>query len=177
MMRTPDAHGRLELSRFLTPPAVADHRTVLMNAQGYLRMFAVDGIDQRLERRRKRGAQLVGEVVEYRDAYRLCYFRGPEGLLIGLAHLTKEQARAEVQELWKLCMVSDRTRRLTSSAIQHVAALGRRIARDRKDGTTQCDGATMFFMGATVFWNEPGRFLRDWDVPNRRWLERMPTTC
>ncbi len=86
MMRTPDGHGRLELSRFLTPPVVADHRNAPVNALGYLRvMFAVDDIDETLERLRKRGAQLVGEVVRYEDAYRLCYIRGPEGLLIGLA--------------------------------------------------------------------------------------------
>jgi catechol 2,3-dioxygenase-like lactoylglutathione lyase family enzyme len=86
MMRTPDGHGRLELSRFLTPPVVADHRTAPVNALGYFRvMFAVDDIDETLERLRKRGAQLVGEVVQYKDAYRLCYIRGPEGLLIGLA--------------------------------------------------------------------------------------------
>jgi catechol 2,3-dioxygenase-like lactoylglutathione lyase family enzyme len=86
MMRTPDGHGRLELSRFLTPPVVADHRTAPVNALGYLRvMFAVDDIDGTLERLRKRGAKLVGEVVEYQDEYRLCYIRGPEGLLIGLA--------------------------------------------------------------------------------------------
>src|SRR6476646_10423937 len=76
----------LELSRFLTPPAVADHRNAPVNALGYLRvMFAVDDIDETLERLRQRGAQLVGEVVQYKDAYRLCYIRGPEGLLIGLA--------------------------------------------------------------------------------------------
>src|SRR5438046_1717176 len=86
MMRTPDGHSRLELSRFLTPPVVADHRKAPVNALGYLRvMFAVDDIDETLERLRKRGAQLVGEVVQYKDAYRLCYIRGPEGLLIGLA--------------------------------------------------------------------------------------------
>jgi hypothetical protein len=86
MMRTPDGHGRLELSRFLAPPAVADHRNAPGNALGYLRvMFAVDDIDQTLERLRKRGAQLVGEVVQYEHAYRLSYILGPEGLLIGLA--------------------------------------------------------------------------------------------
>src|SRR5438552_14706355 len=86
MMVTPDGHGRLEISRFLTPPVVADHRKAPVNALGYLRvMFAVDDIDETLERLRKRGAQLVGEVVQYKDAYRLCYIRGPEGLLIGLA--------------------------------------------------------------------------------------------
>src|SRR5215469_11701812 len=86
MMRMPDGHGRIELSRFLTPPPVADHRNAPVNALGYLRvMFAVDDIDETLERLRQRGAQLVGEVVQYKDAYRLCYIRGPEGLLIGLA--------------------------------------------------------------------------------------------
>ena len=86
MMRTPDGHSRLELSRFLRPPVVADHRNAPVNALGYLRvMFAVDDIDETLERLRTRGAQLVGEVVRYKDAYRLCYIRGPEGLLIGLA--------------------------------------------------------------------------------------------
>ena len=86
MMRTPDGHSRLEISRFLTPPVVADHRNAPVNALGYLRvMFAVDDIDETLARLRKRGAQLVGEVVQYEDAYRLCYIRGPEGMLIGLA--------------------------------------------------------------------------------------------
>jgi catechol 2,3-dioxygenase-like lactoylglutathione lyase family enzyme len=86
MMRTPDGHGRLELSRFFRPSAVADHRNAPVNALGYLRvMFAVDDIDETLERLRNRGAQLVGEVVQYGDTYRLCYIRGPEGLLIGLA--------------------------------------------------------------------------------------------
>src|SRR5256884_7796836 len=87
MMRTPDGHSRLELSRFLTPPAVADHRNAPVNALGYLRvMFAVADIDDTLARLGKRGAQLVSsEVVQYEDSYRLCYIRGPEGLLIGLA--------------------------------------------------------------------------------------------
>ena len=86
MMRTPDGHGRLELSRFLAPHTVADHRNAPVNALGYLRvMFTVDDIDDTLERLRKRGARLVGEVVQYQDAYRLCYIRGPEELLIGLA--------------------------------------------------------------------------------------------
>jgi predicted enzyme related to lactoylglutathione lyase len=86
MLVTPDGHSRLELSRFLTPPVVADHRNAPVNALGYLRvMFAVDDIDDTLARLRKRGAQLVGEVVQYEKAYRLCYIRGPEGVLIGLA--------------------------------------------------------------------------------------------
>jgi catechol 2,3-dioxygenase-like lactoylglutathione lyase family enzyme len=86
MMRAPDGHSRLELSRFLTPPVIADHRNAPVNALGYLRvMFTVDDIEDTLERLRKRGARLVGEVVQYKDMYRLCYIRGPEGLLIGLA--------------------------------------------------------------------------------------------
>jgi len=86
MMRTPDGHSRLELSRFLKPDVAADHRNAPVNALGYLRvMFAVDDIDETLERLSTRGAQLVGEVVQYRDAYRLCYIRGPEGILIGIA--------------------------------------------------------------------------------------------
>ncbi|CDZ38746.1 Lactoylglutathione-related lyase [Neorhizobium galegae bv. officinalis] len=86
MMRTPDGHSRLELSRFLTPPVVEDHRNAPVNALGYLRvMFTVDDLGETLERLRARGAQLVGEVVDYQDVYRLCYIRGPGGLLIGLA--------------------------------------------------------------------------------------------
>ena len=86
MMVTPDGHSRLEISRFLTPPVVADHRNAPVNALGYLRvMFAVADIDEMLDRLRKRGAQLVGDVVQYENSYRLCYIRGPEGILIGLA--------------------------------------------------------------------------------------------
>jgi catechol 2,3-dioxygenase-like lactoylglutathione lyase family enzyme len=86
MMRTPDGHSRLELSRFLKPQVVADHRNAPVNALGYLRvMFAVDDIDDTLARLRKHDAHVVGEVVQYKDTYRLCYVRGPEGLLIGLA--------------------------------------------------------------------------------------------
>lgn len=86
MMVTPDGHSRLELSRFLAPPVIADHRTAPVNALGYLRiMFTVNDLDETLTRLFKHGAQLVGEVVQYENAYRLCYIRGPEGLLIGLA--------------------------------------------------------------------------------------------
>ena len=87
MMRTPDGHSRLELSRFLSPPVIADHRTAPVNALGYLRvMFAVDDLDETLTRLREYGAELVSsEVVQYENIYRLCYIRGPEGLLIGLA--------------------------------------------------------------------------------------------
>jgi catechol 2,3-dioxygenase-like lactoylglutathione lyase family enzyme len=86
MMRTPDGHSRLELSRFLSPTVVADHRSAPLNALGYLRvMFAVEDIDVTLARLGNFGAELVGEVAQYKDAYRLCYIRGPEGILIGLA--------------------------------------------------------------------------------------------
>lgn len=86
MMVTPDGHGRLEISRFLNPPAVADHRTASVNALGYLRvMFTVEDIDEVVARLMKHGAQLVGEVVQYENTYRLCYIRGTEGILIGLA--------------------------------------------------------------------------------------------
>lgn len=86
MMVTPDGHNRLELSRFLAPPVVSDHRNAPVNALGYLRaMFAVSDIDETLARLRSRGAILVGDVVQYEDSYRLCYVRGPEGILIGLA--------------------------------------------------------------------------------------------
>ena len=92
MMITPDGHSRLELSRFLTPPVIADHRNAPVNALGYLRaMFTVDDIDDTLTRLRTRGAQLVGEVVQYEDSYRLCYIRGPEGILIGLAQETSSR--------------------------------------------------------------------------------------
>ena len=86
MMVTPDGHSRLEISRFITPPIVADHRNDAVNALGYLRvMFTVEDIDETLIRLQKIGAQLVGDVVKYEELYRLCYIRGPEGLLIGLA--------------------------------------------------------------------------------------------
>jgi catechol 2,3-dioxygenase-like lactoylglutathione lyase family enzyme len=86
MMVTPDGHSRLELSQFLSPSVIADHRNAPVNALGYLRaMFAVQDLDEMLGRLQKQGAQLVGEVVQYEDIYRLCYLRGPEGILIGLA--------------------------------------------------------------------------------------------
>jgi catechol 2,3-dioxygenase-like lactoylglutathione lyase family enzyme len=86
MMRMPDGHGRIELSRFLSPSVVADHRNAPVNALGYLRvMFAVDDLDDTITRLREHGAQLVDEVVQYENVYRLCYIRGPEGILIGLA--------------------------------------------------------------------------------------------
>lgn len=86
MMITPDGHSRIELSRFITPPTISDHRTAPVNALGYLRiMFAVEDISEMVSRLTKLGAQLVGEVVQYENSYRLCYIRGVEGLLIGLA--------------------------------------------------------------------------------------------
>ena len=86
MMRTADGQGRLELSRFIAPVTVADHRRAPVNSLGYLRvMFAVDDLEPTIERLRSHGAELVGELVRYRDIYLLCYIRGPEGLLIGLA--------------------------------------------------------------------------------------------
>jgi catechol 2,3-dioxygenase-like lactoylglutathione lyase family enzyme len=93
MMRTPDGHSRLELSRFIKPATVEDHRKAPVNSLGYLRvMFAVDDLDGTLTRLRKHGAELVGEVVRYQDVHRLCYIRGPEGLLIGLAEELREDS-------------------------------------------------------------------------------------
>src|SRR5213596_1552239 len=92
VMRTPDGHGRLEMSRFLAPPVVADHRSAPVNALGYLRvMFTVEDIDDTLARLGKRGAEIVGEVVQYENMYRLCYIGGPEGILIGLAQELGQQ--------------------------------------------------------------------------------------
>jgi len=86
MMVTPDGHSRLEISRFLAPPTISDHRIAPVNALGYLRvMFAVEDIDEMVSRLTRHGAKLVGEVVQYENSYRLCYMRGPEGILIGLA--------------------------------------------------------------------------------------------
>jgi catechol 2,3-dioxygenase-like lactoylglutathione lyase family enzyme len=86
MMVTPDGHSRLELSRFIEPSVISDHRTAPVNALGYLRaMFTVSDIDETLARLKKHGAQIVDEVVQYENSYKLCYLRGPEGLLIGLA--------------------------------------------------------------------------------------------
>ncbi|RQO77114.1 glyoxalase [Pedobacter sp. KBW01] len=86
MMVTPDGHSRLEISRFLSPPTIADHRTAPVNALGYLRvMFTVEDIDEVVSRLIKHGAELVGEIVQYENSYRLCYIRGTEGILIGLA--------------------------------------------------------------------------------------------
>ena len=96
MLVTPDGHSRLELSRFLAPPVVADHRNAPVNALGYLRvMFAVEDLDDTLVRLRKHGAELVGEVVQYENIYRLCYIRGPEGILIGLAEELRSGSRAQ----------------------------------------------------------------------------------
>ena len=97
MMVTPDGHSRLELSRFLSPQTISDHRTAPVNALGYLRvMFTVENLDGTLERLRKRGAHLVGEVVQYEDVYRLCYIRGPEGILIGLAEQLGKKSSTDI---------------------------------------------------------------------------------
>lgn len=86
MMVTPDGHSRLEISRFITPATISDHRRAPVNALGYLRvMFAVDDIDELVSRLISQGAELVGEIINYENIYRLCYIRGPEGILIGLA--------------------------------------------------------------------------------------------
>lgn len=91
MMVTPDGHSRLELSRFISPAVIADHRNAPVNALGYLRaMFTVQDLNDTLARLQKIGAQLVGEVVKYEELYRLCYVRGPEGILIGLAEQLSE---------------------------------------------------------------------------------------
>jgi catechol 2,3-dioxygenase-like lactoylglutathione lyase family enzyme len=95
MLVTLDGHSRLELSRFVEPPIIADHPNAPVNALGYIRvMFAVDDIDDTLARLKPLGAALVGDVVQYQQSYRLCYIRGPEGLLIGLAQELKSDAQA-----------------------------------------------------------------------------------
>jgi catechol 2,3-dioxygenase-like lactoylglutathione lyase family enzyme len=99
MMVTPDGHTRLELSRFLTPHIIADHRTAPVNSLGYLRiMFRVDNLDELLPRLAKHGAEIVGEVVQYEDIYRLCYIRGTEGLLIGLAEQLGNKTTTDILE-------------------------------------------------------------------------------
>lgn len=97
MMVTPDGHSRLEISRFVTPHTIADHRTVPVNSLGYLRiMFRVDHLDELLTRLTKQGAEIVGEVVNYQNVYRLCYIRGTEGLLIGLAEQLGNQTATDI---------------------------------------------------------------------------------
>ena len=99
MMVTPDGHSRLELSRFLSPTTVSDHRTAPVNSLGYLRiMFTVDNIDELVSRLTKHGAELVGEVMQYEDLYRLCYIRGTEGLLIGLAEQLGNKTATDILE-------------------------------------------------------------------------------
>lgn len=99
MMVTPDGNSRLELSRFLTPHTIADHRTAPVNSLGYLRiMFRVDHLDELLSRLARHGAKLVGEVVQFGDMYRLCYIRGTEGLLIGLAEQLGNQTATDILE-------------------------------------------------------------------------------
>ena len=100
MMVTPDGNSRLELSRFLTPHTIADHRTAPVNSLGYLRiMFRVDHLDELLSRLARHGAKLVGEVVQFGDLYRLCYIRGTEGLLIGLAEQLGNQTATDILEI------------------------------------------------------------------------------
>ncbi len=97
MMVTPDGHSRLEISRFLTPPVVADHRNAPVNALGYLRvMFAVTDINDTIARLKKHGAEIIGEVVNYEDIYLLCYLRGPEGIMIALAEQLGEKSVEDV---------------------------------------------------------------------------------
>lgn len=99
MLRTPDGHSRLELSQFLAPPIVEDHRVTPVNSLGYLRvMFAVENIDELLTRLGRLGATVVGEVVNYLDIYRLCYIRGPEGILIGLAQELRKMSHEELMQ-------------------------------------------------------------------------------
>lgn len=99
MMVTPDGHSRLELSRFLSPNTIADHRTAPVNSLGYLRiMFRVEKLDELLSRLAKHGTELVGEVVQYEDMYRLCYIRGTEGLLIGLAEQLGNRTTTDILE-------------------------------------------------------------------------------
>ncbi len=99
MMVTPDGHSRLELSRFITPHTIADHRTAPVNSLGYLRvMFRVDNLDELLSRLLKNGAELVGEVIQYAGIYRLCYVRGTEGLLVGLAEQLANKTVADIPE-------------------------------------------------------------------------------
>ncbi len=99
MMVTPDGHTRLELSRFFNPHTIADHRTAPVNSLGYLRiMFRVDNLDELLSRLAKYGAELVGEVVQYEDLYRICYIRGTEGLLIGLAEQLGNKTATDILE-------------------------------------------------------------------------------
>jgi catechol 2,3-dioxygenase-like lactoylglutathione lyase family enzyme len=99
MMVTPDGHSRLELSQFLTPATISDHRTAPVNSLGYLRiMLTVDNIDELVSRLIKHGAEVVGEVVQYEDVYRLCYIRGAEGLLIGLAEQLGNKTATDVLE-------------------------------------------------------------------------------
>ncbi len=99
MLVTPDGHSRLELSRFIVPATIADHRTAPVNSLGYLRvMFEVDNIDELLTRLSKHGAKVVGELVNYENIYRLCYIRGVEGLLIGLAQQLGKKTATDLLE-------------------------------------------------------------------------------
>ena len=86
MLQTPDGHGRIELAKFHAPSSDSGHQRAPANALGIRHVtFAVDDIDAVLARLRARGVELVGELVRYRDSYRLCYVRGPEGIIVELA--------------------------------------------------------------------------------------------
>lgn len=99
MMVTPDGHSRLELSRFISPETISDHRTAAVNSLGYLRvMFRVENLDELLTRLTKKGAEIVGEVVNYENIYRLCYIRGAEGILVGLAEQLGDITATDVLE-------------------------------------------------------------------------------
>jgi catechol 2,3-dioxygenase-like lactoylglutathione lyase family enzyme len=99
MMVTPDGHSRLELSKFLVPHTISDHRTAPVNSLGYLRiMFRVDNLDELLSRLAKHDTEIVGEVVNYENIYRLCYIRGTEGILIGLAEQIGDQTAKDILE-------------------------------------------------------------------------------
>lgn len=99
MMVTPNGHSRLELSQFITPSTLADHRRTPVNSLGYLRvMFRVDHLDELLVRLEKLGATVVGEVAQFEDTYRLCYIRGVEGLLIGLAEQLEDKTSTDTVE-------------------------------------------------------------------------------
>lgn len=99
MMVTPDGHNRLELSRFLTPHTISDHRKAPVNSLGYLRvMFTVDNLDQLLIKLKEHGTQLVGEVVNYENIYKLCYIRGVEGILVGLAEQLADKSATDIME-------------------------------------------------------------------------------
>lgn len=97
MMRTPDGHSRLELSKFQRPKAINTEPNAPVNTLGIRRlMFAVTDIDEVIARLQKHGAELIGDVVQYEDIYRLCYLRGPEGIMIALAEQLSKKSATDV---------------------------------------------------------------------------------